>query len=71
MLHSSPLVQFLAYPFAMDKDVVSFILSASILINLCMSLAAAETVAKSQQICEYCKQLKGTRGMAHHKKACK
>ena len=55
----------------MDKGVVSFIPSASVLINLHMSLAAAETAAKSQQICEYCKQLKGTRRMVHHKKACK
>ena len=71
MLHPSPLVQFLVCPFAMDKDVVSFILNASILINLHMSLAAAETAAKSQQIYEHCRQLKGTKGMVHHKKACK
>ena len=71
MLHLSPLVQFLACPFAMDKGVVSFISSASMLINLHMSLATAETAAKSQQICEHCGQLKGTRGMVRHKKACK
>ena len=55
----------------MNKGVVSFIPSASVLINLHMSLAAAETAAKSQQICEHCGQLKGTRGMVRHKKACK
>ena len=55
----------------MNKDVVSFIPSASMLINLHMSLAAAETAAKSWQICKYCGQLKGTREMFHHKKACK
>ena len=71
MLHAFPLVQSLVCPFAINKGVVSFISSASMLINLHISLAIAKTVAKSQQICKHCGQLKETREMIHHKKACK